>query len=106
MDLDVPNDLLSELYILEDKKPVRCHDVVIWSQWFFSHDRQVALTEIGESHVSTVFIGISFGQENPLLFETMAFDSEGKSTYSKRTATWEDALAAHNEIVVRVTEES
>ncbi len=94
---------------------------------------RVARTEIAETvEVSTVFLGLdhSFGEGSPLVFESMAFwgvdywepptgDQPGvfKQLYERhkdtpfpqewdcvRTATWAQALEAHEEMVARVRE--
>lgn len=89
---------MSYQYILDGKKPIPCDDIKTWARWFEGADRHVAKTEIGNSKVSTVFLGLdhNFCDGKPLLFETMTFpDCEIQERYS----TWDEAEAGHNRIV-------
>lgn len=92
-------------YILEDKIPVPCDDVIQWAEFFESADRQVAFTMIDGDKivVSTVFLGLdnSLGiLKPPLLFETMIFGGEFDLTGVK-TATWEAAEKQHELFVIK-----
>ncbi len=83
-------------YILEDKKPVPVSQMD-WADWFETHDRTVAKTKIGDTTVSTVFLGFDYntkGGQAPQLFQTKALDGhlDGESITS---ATWEEAEQAH-----------
>jgi hypothetical protein len=101
-----PNDIPSLFprhYKLEGKTVVPCHNVMEWGMAFTSQDRHVAATHVGILHVSTVFIGLdhSFGEGDPLLFETMIFgaDGEWRESYMDRCSTWEQAEAMHKKAV-------
>ena len=88
---------MSDKYILKDRIPVPCHDLLTWAKWFESADRKVARDELSNDvKVSTVFLGLdhSFGNGPPLLFETMIFGGT-HDDYQERYTTWEDALAGH-----------
>lgn len=64
--------------------------------------RRVALTEIGNVRVSTVFLAIdhSFGTAiPPVLFETMVFDDGETSGDWERCCTWNEAVAQHERVV-------
>ena len=65
-------------YILKGKEPEPVHDVLAWGRWFETADRRVALDRIGETDISTVFLGLDhqFGSGPPLLFETLVFGGE------------------------------
>ena len=95
-------------YILVDRKPVQHANDAAWWMWFQNIDnRRVALTEIGNKSVSTVFVGIDsnygMGGPKPLLFETAFTDSYGiKQEWN--TATWEDAKRCHAEAVNMLTD--
>ena len=85
--------------------PVPVDDLSDWARRFRITDRHVAQTDVGPSHVSTVFLGIdhNFGDDGPpVLFETLVFDGPlaGEMT---RYCTWADAAAGHTEMVARVT---
>lgn len=71
----------------------------------FRGDRHVADEMIGDTRVSTVFLGIDhqFGDGPPLLFETMVFSSnQDLDEYCDRYATWDQAAAGHQKIVAMV----
>ena len=89
-------------YILRDRKPVECADLLEWGRWFEDiENRRVARDEFGDVHVSTVFLGLDhrFGDEGPLiLFETMIFGGEHDG-YERRYSTWTEAEAGHAKAV-------
>lgn len=91
-----------EHYILEDKKavPVSFEE---WSAWFGKGNRRVARDKIGNTEVSTVFLGLdhAFGGPVPLLFETMVFGGplDGEEN---RYSTWDEAVAGHETMVEKV----
>jgi len=63
-------------YILDaDGEPQPCDDLRTWGEFMQTGDRIVAQETIGETKVSTVFLGIDhqFGQGPPVLWETMVF---------------------------------
>lgn len=71
------------------------------------HPWRVALTDLDDdAEVSTVFLGINIGWSDdrpPELFETMTFRSGTElDQVGFRTATWDAALAMHDQIVATV----
>ena len=93
-------------YILEGKVPKLVQDVMEWSRWFESADRQVARTKKGEVLVSTVFLGLDYSFDGglPILYETMVFG--GEFNYEQeRYHTWEDAEEGHRQMVAKVFKE-
>jgi hypothetical protein len=94
-------------YILDGHTPKPVADVTEWAWWFETADRKVALDEMGDVCVSTVFLGIDHrlvGDGPPLLFETMVFRN-GHGDEQERYATWEEAERGHAEMVARVMAE-
>ncbi len=87
---------MTDKYILDGHTPFPCDDLYKWGQWMDTADRRVKLDKIGDITVSTVFLGLyySFGQGEPLLFETMIFGGE-HDDYQERYSTWEEAEAGH-----------
>lgn len=88
-------------YILDGTTPVPCDDLMKWATWFEKAERKVARTVVGDTEVSTVFLGLdySFGDpQGPLLFETLAFGGEGDGE-CERYSTWEAAVAGHARMV-------
>lgn len=101
-------------YILKDKNPIPCPDILEWEKWFEKIDnRIVKKDDVGKFHVSTVFLGMdhSFGRgTTPILFETMIFDNskDGLEKFDERYCDryhfWEEAKAGH-EIAVKKAKE-
>jgi hypothetical protein len=83
-------------YILDESgEPIPASHLE-WGQWFSTHDRRVALTNLGHVRVSTVFLGLDhgWGASPPLLWETMIFGGE-HDQYQDRYASKETALEGH-----------
>lgn len=95
---------MTDKYILNGKTPVPCHDLLAWASWFETADRTVAQETIGESKVSTVFLGLdhAFGGAAPVLFETMVFGGP-LSDETDRYSTWDEAESGHKKMVERVS---
>lgn len=92
-------------YVLDGKLAKLCPNLYEWGQWFETANRAVAKTKIGDILVSTVFLGLdhNFSDEgDPLLFETLVFDSEGEGGEMLRYFTWDEAEAGHKEMVKRI----
>lgn len=97
---------MSDKYILEGTKPVRCDDLTHWAKWFDTANRHVGIYEENGVKVSTVFLGIdhNFGSNaEPILFETMVFGGHLDGEMS-RYHTWEEASRGHEEWVRKVNE--
>ena len=86
-------------YILDGHKIVPCDDVLKWAKWLEKAERHVADDKENGIRVSTIFLGIdhSFGQEPPLLFETMVFGGEHDEDM-ERYSTWEEAEQGHKKM--------
>lgn len=93
-------------YILVDRKPVQHANDDEWGRWFFNmNNRRVAQTQVGDKWVSTIFGGIdrSYGHApEPLVFETVIFDSDHKAGETWTSATWEQAERDHAEAVALI----
>jgi len=91
---------MSGLYILNGKEPVMVNDVIEWAKGFEINNRIVKQDYIGEIFVSTVFLGIdhSYGDEPPLLFETMIFGGV-PDQYQERYSTWDEAEEGHKRAI-------
>ena len=97
---------MTDKYILDGHKAVPEPALMIWAQWMEKADRHVAKTVIGDVEISTVFLGQdhSFGDDGPLLFETMAFGGEHDQE-EERYATWEQAEKGHKRWVEMINSE-
>ncbi len=99
---------MSDRYILEYRaldEPhvvVPCEDLFRWGEWFETSDeqRRVGATDIGEAHVSTVFLALNhnWSEGMPILYETMIFGGE-HDLAQWRWHTWEDAERGHAAVV-------
>lgn len=92
-------------YKLIDTKPVRCtiEEYVAW-RWDKAENKDwiVAKTIVGESEVSTVFLGIDHSCLSltavPVLFETMVFGGPD-ADFQTRHRTYAEALYCHDALV-------
>lgn len=95
-------------YILdENRKVIPTDDVRVWGEFFKqSEKRRVGRTDIGDSFVSTVFLGLDHGfrpDQIPVLWETIWFGPGRREVELDRCAgTWEQAEAMHARMVERV----
>ena len=89
-------------YILKGKKIVKETDLLKWAKWFESNREncRVAIDEIDNVKVSTVFLGINHNWETgkSLLFETMIFGGK-YDDYQERYSTWDEAVKGHKKAV-------
>lgn len=95
----------SRYFILEDRQAIPAA-VMTWAIWLERSDngRIVAKTQVGDSEISTVFLGLDHQfivGGPPLIFETMVFGGllDGEE---ERYSTWEQAEAGHKDVVERV----
>jgi len=97
------------LYILVGHEPVPASSGLEWAIWYEEAHKDgsisLAYDTIGEATVSTVFLGIDhgFGGTSPRLFETLVFVGEHHRD-GRRYATWDEAMAGHQESVARERE--
>ncbi len=95
-------------YILDGHEPVPYDGPLdaSWGAWFENfNNRRVAFTELSNRvNVSTVFLGTDHNfyaiEGPPILFETMIF-VDGSEQGMDRYATWDEAEAGHNAMVVQ-----
>lgn len=96
MDWQLPR--CSGHYVLKNRVPVSCENILEWGRMFESSERIVAQDTVRGCFVSTVFLGLdhNFGLGRPLLFETMIFTPDGDSNYQARCSTWDEAEIEHS----------
>ena len=93
-------------YILEGRKPKPASQKQ-WRELFSLKNRYkriVDKTLVGETEVSTIFLGLDHNYSYtgpPVLFETMIFGGE-HDQYQERYTTWDDAEAGHAKAVALV----
>ena len=87
-----------DTYILKGHEAIKCSDTKKWNKWMAVNrgKRHVADETIGNSRISTVFLGIdhSFGGSTPILFETMVFGGP-LDQLQDRCSTWDEAEQMH-----------
>lgn len=91
-----------EHYILIDRTPIAV-TLLAWAKWWEAHDKEriVAQDTVGNSFVSTVFLGLDhnfFDKGPPLFFESLVFDGPLADTM-RRYSTWQEAMAGHKALV-------
>jgi hypothetical protein len=102
-------DRIGWKYILDDEHNViGIKDLMVWAKWFeeASTDkaRVVAQDQVGDSFVSTVFLGLDHNWSlsgPPIVFETMVFGGidDGRQW---RYCTWKSAEAGHKKMVATI----
>jgi hypothetical protein len=97
-----------ELYILDDKgEPVEETNAIKWAEWFEKYPRTIAYDVIGDSKISTVFLGLnhSFDKNKPpILWETMVFGGKHDGC-QRRYSSQQKALRGHTLTVAMVRKE-
>ena len=97
---------MSEWYILDESHNPQPATIEQWSKWSTAEAKRVARDEVGDSSISTVFLGLDHSFEGgwPLLFETMVFGGHLDGEMD-RYYTWKEALEGHKQMVDRVKKE-
>jgi hypothetical protein len=106
-------------YKLVGREIVAVEHLLEWAQWYETADRLIAVTEVGEFRVSTVFLGIDHGygvRDAPVLFETMVFGqpvemdffgqkrmSRESLDYQPRYSSYDEAEAGHRAMCEEIT---
>ena len=87
-----------------DGNPVSEPDMMKWAQWFEKAERHVGNETIGDSKISTVFLGLdhAFGGGAPVLWETMVFGGALDQEQDRCSGSREQAEAMHAQMVKRV----
>ena len=95
---------MSDTYVLDKNNNVIPEpNLIRWATWLESADRKIARETIGDSDISTVFLGIdhSFGVGDPLLFETMVFGGQFDDE-QERCGTMAGAIKMHDLMCAKV----
>lgn len=98
---------MNQQYILNEAgKPIPEPDLMKWGTWLQTANRHVATEIIGDSKVSTIFLGLdyAFGGEPPVLWETMVFGGKLDQAQDRCGGSREQAEAMHARMVERVRE--
>lgn len=104
--MDEPGRLDAHLWRLDAHgEPVQC-DLPGWARWMeeAADQRQVALTDVGDARISTIFTGFDynlFGDGPPVLWETMVFGGP-LDREQRRYTSRAGAEAGHLDLVEQV----
>lgn len=98
---------MSDKYILDQHgNPKPEADLIAWAIWFESSrkNRIVKQNFIGESKVSTIFLGLdhSWSGGKPILWETMVFGGKLDQEQDRCSGNKEQAEAMHARMLERV----
>jgi hypothetical protein len=104
MDLDnVPPGML---FILNERgEPVEERNISRWSDWLATNARTVRIETIGDSTVSTIYLGLdhNFLQGGPpILWETMVFGGKLAHKQTRCAGSREQAEAMHAAMIEKV----
>jgi hypothetical protein len=97
-------------YILDEAGHVMpCPDLMEWARWMETCQHRVALDQVGDYRISTIFLGLdhSFNPDPmsdpltymPVLWETMVFDVISGPVFQRHYTSREAALAGHAEVI-------
>ena len=101
---------MNGLYILDkNKNPIPATGEE-WCEFIAKggdNQRRVDRTSIGESLISTVFLGVdhSFGSGPPVLWETMVFGGPMDQEQDRCSGTIKDARKMHKAMVAKVKQQ-
>jgi hypothetical protein len=88
----------------EQGEPVQV-GLMTWARWLETGKQQVADDQVGETRVSTVFLGLDHnytGVGFPVLWETMCFGGPLDMSLRRCSGSREQALAMHAEVLAAV----
>lgn len=87
------------LYTLQGKTPIECADITEWAEFMADPlKRRVALSTVGQSTISTVFLGTS---KDGGVFESLVMGGPMHRTCI-RYESWDEAEQGHRELVAQV----
>jgi len=92
-------------YVLDKNGEPLPSTLMEWAKFFETGARKVASTKVGESHISTVFLGLDHNYSNvggPLLWETMVFGGKMSEHQERCGGPRKNALAMHKRMVAKV----
>ena len=95
---------MAEYGILQNDVVVRVN-VWTWGRWYTAKHRYIARTKVGETCISTTFLGVNYGtvDDKPTWFETLCLCGICKGTI-QRYSTLEEATLGHERMVAFVKE--
>lgn len=84
--------------------PIPEPDLITWGKWMQTGNRKVKVAQVGESKVSTVFLGLdhNWGDGPPTLWETMVFGGLMDQELDRCSGSREQAEAMHERMVEKV----
>lgn len=90
-------------YILDaNGKPVVQPDLEKWAIWYETAKLLVGYTAVEECVIRTKFLGVSWSDESPHLWETKILGGKLDQVTDRCSGNWEQAQAMHARMVQRV----
>lgn len=85
-----------------ERRVVECGSAQEWFDNVLIHNREVAVTRVGEHLISTMFWGVAHSDVPgpPLVFETRVFPECGRPELA---SSYEEALAVHARMVAELS---
>lgn len=96
---------MTDKYILDENgNPQPEPDLIKWGMWLEKAERHVGDDTIGDSRVSTVFMGLNhnYGQGAPILWGTMVFGGKLDQEQERCSGSREQAEAMHQNMIKKV----
>lgn len=98
---------MSIRYILDEAgEPQACDSLTDWGTWYQTAKRHVADETVGDSRISTVFLGTDYNFHGgaPVLWETMVFGGKLDQEQARCGGLRANAEQMHARMVERVKE--
>ena len=98
---------VNEYHILDENgEPKVITDLMEWGKWMSKANRPVADEMVGDSRVSTVFLGLdhAWGDSPPLVWETLVFGGEHDGEMERCGGSRKNAEEMHKRMVEGVKE--
>jgi len=99
---------MSEYYMLDESgEPKIITDLMEWGKWMGSANRHVADEMIGESRISTIFLGLdhAWGDSSPLVWETLVFGGRDDGEMERCGGSRKNAEEMHKRMVEKIKAE-
>ena len=89
-------------YILDENGNPVIADIMEWAQWFDKHKYRIYNDTVGDSEISTIFLGMYHSLGEPKLWETMVFGGKFDQMRVRCSGSLEQAEAMHTRMVEMV----
>lgn len=95
-------NMLNKFILDDNHNVISCEDIMKWAMWMEKTDLHVAYNIVGNSEISTVFLGISYGfGKHVMIFETLIRGGVNDGNV-QRYETWEQAIIGHKQWIEKI----